>query len=217
MSFLPEGAPTLSKSSSRANIPPPPPPRPPPPPPSRIILKDLEPLNKKQMQKLEILKSRPRKRPDWACMMKEVESGKTLRHVKCNDRSAPLIERVNKVKADPAGDPRTLFFPLWAPIELKFSSLNRQTVDSFLFSVSTLLSLAYNGVVKSWERSQSQEIGHSQSNIRRNNRLWLINFLRLRPVPRLHEPIADHQALLSVTLLFSRQTDSRYPQPPAIV
>lgn len=53
-----------------------------------------------------MLKSRPRKRPDWASMMKEVESGRRLRHVTCNDRSAPLIERVNKVTADPAGDLR---------------------------------------------------------------------------------------------------------------
>ncbi|XP_016920024.2 DNA ligase 1 isoform X2 [Apis cerana] len=103
------GAPTLSKSSSRAAIPPPPPPRPPPPPPSRTILKDLPPLNKNQQEKLEMLKQRPRKRPDWASMMKEVESGKILRHVKCNDRSAPLIERVNKVTADPAGKAHFVF------------------------------------------------------------------------------------------------------------
>ncbi|XP_006622410.1 glutamic acid-rich protein-like isoform X1 [Apis dorsata] len=103
------GAPTLSKSSSRAAIPPPPPPRPPPPPPSRTILKDLPPLNKSQQEKLEMLKQRPRKRPDWASMMKEVESGKTLKHVKCNDRSAPLIERVNKVTADPAGKAHFVF------------------------------------------------------------------------------------------------------------
>ncbi|CAL7936779.1 unnamed protein product [Xylocopa violacea] len=103
------GAPTLSKSSSRAAIPPPPPPRPPPPPPARQILKDLPPLNETQQQKLEMLKQRPRKRPDWASMMKEVESGKPLRHVKCNDRSAPLIERVNKVTADPAGKAHFVF------------------------------------------------------------------------------------------------------------
>ncbi|XP_050457802.1 DNA ligase 1-like [Cataglyphis hispanica] len=103
------GAPTLSKSSSRANVPPPPPPRPPPPPPSRTVLKDLPPLSEAQMKKLEALKSRPRKRPDWASMMKEVENGKPLRHVKCNDRSAPLIERVNKVTADPAGKAHFVF------------------------------------------------------------------------------------------------------------
>ncbi|XP_047370179.1 golgin subfamily A member 6-like protein 22 [Vespa velutina] len=103
------GAPTLSKSSSRAAIPPPPPPRPPPPPPSRSILKDIPPLTESQEKQLEMLKSRPRKRPDWASMMKEVESGKRLRHVKCNDRSAPLIERVNKVTADPAGKAHFVF------------------------------------------------------------------------------------------------------------
>ncbi|XP_070518238.1 calponin homology domain-containing protein DDB_G0272472 isoform X2 [Cardiocondyla obscurior] len=103
------GAPTLSKSSSRANFPPPPPPRPPPPPPSRTILKDLPPLNDNQMQKLDMLKSRPRKRPDWANLMKEVESGRRLKHVKCNDRSSPLIERVNKVTADPAGKAHFVF------------------------------------------------------------------------------------------------------------
>ncbi|XP_015183992.1 PREDICTED: DNA ligase 1-like [Polistes dominula] len=103
------GAPTLSKSSSRAAIPPPPPPRPPPPPPSRVILKDLPPLTESQEQQLEMLKSRPRKRPDWASMMKEVESGRRLRHVTCNDRSAPLIERVNKVTADPAGKAHFVF------------------------------------------------------------------------------------------------------------
>ncbi|XP_076375879.1 uncharacterized protein LOC143259022 isoform X2 [Megalopta genalis] len=103
------GAPTLSKSSSRAAIPPPPPPRPPPPPPGRTILKDLPPLSGTQQEKLEMLKSRPRKRPDWASMMKEVESGKRLRHVKCNDRSAPLIERVDKVTADPAGKAHFVF------------------------------------------------------------------------------------------------------------
>ncbi|XP_043483768.1 DNA ligase 1-like isoform X2 [Leptopilina heterotoma] len=97
------GAPTLSKSSSRAAIPPPPPPRPPPPPPSRNILKDLPQLSDRQQKTIEMLKSRPRKRPDWACMMKEVESGRKLRHVQCNDRSAPLIERVDKVKTDPKG------------------------------------------------------------------------------------------------------------------
>lgn len=103
------GAPTLSKSSSRAAIPPPPPPRPPPPPPARTILKDLPPLTNEQQQKLEMLKSRPRKRPDWASMMKEVESGKRLRHVQCNDRSAPLIERVNRVTADEQGKTQFVF------------------------------------------------------------------------------------------------------------
>lgn len=33
-----------------------------------------------------IFRTRPRRRPDWSEMMKEVESGKKLRHVECNDR-----------------------------------------------------------------------------------------------------------------------------------
>jgi hypothetical protein len=44
--------------------------------------------------KLEALKSRPRRRPDWAEMMKEVEDGIKLRHVQCNDRSKPLLPQV---------------------------------------------------------------------------------------------------------------------------
>jgi hypothetical protein len=67
-------------------------------------MKDIKPLTSKQQKTIEMLKSRPRKRPDWASMMKEVESGKKLRHVICNDRSAPLIERViSKVTADSEG------------------------------------------------------------------------------------------------------------------
>lgn len=41
--------------------------------------------------KLESLRCRPRRRPDWTDMMKEVESGRQLRHVQCNDRSAPIL------------------------------------------------------------------------------------------------------------------------------
>lgn len=40
---------------------------------------------------IDKLKSRPRRRPDWSDMMKEVESGKKLRHVECNDRSKPIL------------------------------------------------------------------------------------------------------------------------------
>lgn len=41
--------------------------------------------------KLDALRSRPRRRPDWTDMMKEVESGIKLRHIQCNDRSAPIL------------------------------------------------------------------------------------------------------------------------------
>lgn len=49
---------------------------------------------------LEKLKSRPRKRPDWSDMMKEVEQGRKLRHVQCNDRSNPILksETITKMK-----------------------------------------------------------------------------------------------------------------------
>lgn len=48
-------------------------------------------MSKEKAEKIEALKSRPRRRPDWSDMMKEVESGKKLKHVQCNDRSAPVI------------------------------------------------------------------------------------------------------------------------------
>lgn len=41
---------------------------------------------------MEKLKSRPRRRPDWSDMMKEVESGRKLRHVETNDRSKPILK-----------------------------------------------------------------------------------------------------------------------------
>jgi hypothetical protein len=43
----------------------------------------------KHRETLEKLKSRPRRRPDWSEMMKEVEEmrhNKKLKHVQCNDR-----------------------------------------------------------------------------------------------------------------------------------
>ncbi|KAF0767031.1 formin-like protein 14 [Aphis craccivora] len=89
-----------------APVPPPPPPAPvmpsrapgppPPPPPPASSNGGLPPISKKpptpeKMKKLESLRSRPRRRPDWSDMMKEVESGRKLKHVECNDRSAPII------------------------------------------------------------------------------------------------------------------------------
>lgn len=50
-----------------------------------------KPPSQEKMKKLESLRSRPRRRPDWSDMMKEVEDGKKLKHVECNDRSAPII------------------------------------------------------------------------------------------------------------------------------
>lgn len=65
--------------------------QPPPPPPGLRPPPDFEkkPLTSKHRETLEKLKSRPRRRPDWSEMMKEVEEircGKKLKHVQCNDR-----------------------------------------------------------------------------------------------------------------------------------
>lgn len=78
--------------------PPPAPPGPPPPPPppgtaaKRNDKKEIERISDKQKNVLEKLKSRPRRRPDWSDMMKEVESGRKLRHVETNDRSQPILK-----------------------------------------------------------------------------------------------------------------------------
>ena len=65
-----------------------PPPMPPPlppkmPPPPEFKTKPVDPA---KLKRLEQLRSRPRRRPDWTDMMKEVEEGKKLKHVVCNDR-----------------------------------------------------------------------------------------------------------------------------------
>lgn len=59
---------------------------------------DKKPLTESQKAALEKLKTRPRRRPDWSDMMKEVESGKKLRHVECNDRSQPILKAETIVK-----------------------------------------------------------------------------------------------------------------------
>lgn len=53
---------------------------------------DKKIISEKGKETLEKLKARPRKRPDWSDMMKEVESGRKLRHVQCNDRSNPILK-----------------------------------------------------------------------------------------------------------------------------
>ncbi|XP_001946942.3 formin-like protein 14 [Acyrthosiphon pisum] len=106
---VPAPPPPPPKPPSAPAPPPPPPPPvmpsrapgppPPPPPPSSATASSnssLPPISNKpptpeKMKKLESLRSRPRRRPDWSDMMKEVESGRKLKHVECNDRSAPII------------------------------------------------------------------------------------------------------------------------------
>lgn len=57
-------------------------------------------ISNKGKETLEKLKSRPRRRPDWSDMMKEVEGGRKLRHVECNDRSNPILksETITNIK-----------------------------------------------------------------------------------------------------------------------
>lgn len=49
---------------------------------------------------MERLKTRPRRRPDWSDMMKEVETGRKLKHVVCNDRSQPILRAATITKED---------------------------------------------------------------------------------------------------------------------
>lgn len=57
-------------------------------------------MSHKGKETLDRLKTRPRRRPDWSDMMKEVEGGKKLRHVECNDRSNPILksETITNIK-----------------------------------------------------------------------------------------------------------------------
>lgn len=66
----------------------------PPPAPKFPKASDLKPLTDKQKTLIESLKARPKVRPDWTAMLKEVESGPKLKHVQCNDRSKPLLPKV---------------------------------------------------------------------------------------------------------------------------
>ncbi|XP_068623685.1 glutamic acid-rich protein [Battus philenor] len=97
---IPKGH-TLTKNESlRSLLKPTPPPMPPPLPPKMPPPPDFKksPLDPSKLKKIESLRSRPRKRPDWSDMMKEVEQGKKLKHVVCNDRSSPIITRSAVVK-----------------------------------------------------------------------------------------------------------------------
>ncbi|CAK1541636.1 unnamed protein product [Leptosia nina] len=97
---IPKGH-TLTKNESLRSLlkptpPPPPPPAPPKlPPPPEFKKPQLDP---EKLKKIEQLRSRPRRRPDWSDMMKEVEQGRKLKHVVCNDRSQPIITRSVVVK-----------------------------------------------------------------------------------------------------------------------
>ncbi|XP_060650937.1 DNA ligase 1 isoform X4 [Drosophila nasuta] len=88
-----------------SQVPAPPPlpslvPKAPPPPPPPLAPGEKRVLSETQKKTLEKLKTRPRRRPDWSEMMKEVESGKKLRHVACNDRSQPILTCKSMTKVD---------------------------------------------------------------------------------------------------------------------
>ncbi|KAI8442194.1 hypothetical protein MSG28_005787 [Choristoneura fumiferana] len=100
LSEVPKGH-TLTKNESlRSLLKPAPPPMPPPLPPKMPPPPEFKkaPLDPEKLKKIENLRSRPRKRPDWSDMMKEVEEGKKLKHVVCNDRSSPIITKSSVVK-----------------------------------------------------------------------------------------------------------------------
>ncbi|KAH0998521.1 hypothetical protein HUJ05_006809 [Dendroctonus ponderosae] len=63
----------------------------PPPPPGMPGETPKKLLTDKQSKKLELLKSRPKVRPDWSATLKEIEGGRKLKHVECNDRSQPIL------------------------------------------------------------------------------------------------------------------------------
>ncbi|XP_036233235.1 DNA ligase 1 isoform X3 [Bactrocera oleae] len=73
---------------------------PPPPPPPLGAPGEKRNISETQKAALEKLKTRPRRRPDWSEMMKEVESGRKLRHVECNDRSQPILTCKSMTKVD---------------------------------------------------------------------------------------------------------------------
>ncbi|XP_018336830.1 DNA ligase 1 isoform X2 [Agrilus planipennis] len=75
---------SLKKMTPKAPPMPPPVPKAPRPP-------DAPPLTEKKQHVLEHLRSRPKQRPDWTGLLKDIESGRKLKHVVCNDRSKPLL------------------------------------------------------------------------------------------------------------------------------
>ncbi|CAH1972888.1 unnamed protein product [Acanthoscelides obtectus] len=80
------------RKMSQGIVPPPPPaPGMPPPPPMMPGELPKKPITAKQRSRLDKLRSRPKNRPDWNNLLKEIESKKKLKHVVCNDRSQPLL------------------------------------------------------------------------------------------------------------------------------
>lgn len=101
--------------------PPPAPPAPPPPPPPP----GLAPPKKAKSDRVEALKKRPTKRPDWNDLMQEIEKYRVkagmLNKVVTNDRSKPMLSK-SKVKGVVSRNPG-----------------KNQTLLPFFFSLSTSL------------------------------------------------------------------------------
>lgn len=93
---------------------------------------DKKKISEKGKETLEKLKARPRRRPDWSDMMKEVEGGKKLRHVQCNDRSNPILKSetvkgqflFESEKANEATDHHLLLKQIQGGIRLKPTKTN---------------------------------------------------------------------------------------------
>ncbi|OXA52740.1 glutamic acid-rich protein isoform X2 [Folsomia candida] len=90
-----------SSNDSKPKPPPTPPPPPlplagppPPPPPPGLQVSNKPPKPPHVQAKIEQLRKPCRKRPDLNQLMKEIEQGRKLNHVQCNDRSKPIIPRM---------------------------------------------------------------------------------------------------------------------------
>lgn len=81
--------------------------------------------------KLEKYKKTPRKRPDWASMMKEIEVGKQLKRVQTNDRSRPILPQA---KAKGKVLPGQTFTPITCPDDEANTKevVNNQSIGSFM-------------------------------------------------------------------------------------
>lgn len=77
--------------------------------------------------KLEQYKKTPRKRPDWASMMKEIEVGKQLKRVQTNDRSKPILPQ-SKAKGKVL--PGQTFTPITCPDDTTTDANTKEVVNS---------------------------------------------------------------------------------------
>lgn len=86
--------------------------------------------------KLEQYKKTPRKRPDWASMMKEIEVGKQLRRVQTNDRSKPILPQA---KAKGKVLPGQSFTPITCPDDTANDANTKEVVKQHLLCSPSLV------------------------------------------------------------------------------